>query len=277
MSEPRGGVATATPSVSVDAGNAFAGLSEGRLTTRRSALTRTGRFAAMPLFLLATCVVMYFWLQTAQLDSIERRLLSSESIQLSVVRHIQLVSLSTVIVIVVAVPLGILLTRPFARPTVPFFLALANFGQAVPTLGVLVLLALTWGIGFKGAIVALVLYAVLPVLRNTMVGLRQVDPDVKEAATAMGMGKMRVLFRIELPLAVPVILAGIRTALIINVGTATIAVLTNAGGLGQIVYSGIVQNRMPVIIAGSIMTALFALAVDYIAGVIEELLTPRGI
>ena len=159
----------------------------------------------------------------------------------------------------------------------PFIVGAANFGQAVPSLGVLVVLAMLWGIGFKYAVVALVLYAFLPVLRNTMVGLQQVDSFTKEAARGQGMSKLSVLLGLELPLAVPVILAGVRTALVINVGTATIAVLTNAGGLGQIIYAGIVHDRTTVLVAGSVMTAIFALAVDYCAGVAEQWLSPRGL
>jgi osmoprotectant transport system permease protein len=187
------------------------------------------------------------------------------------------VGLSTVLVILIAVPLGILLTRPFARPFVPAVVGLGNMGQAIPSLGVIALLALTLGIGFRYAVIALVVYAFLPVLRNTMVGLRQVDPAVIESGRGMGMTKAAVLGRIEMPLAVPVVLAGVRTALVINVGTATIAVLTNAGGLGTIIFSGIVQNRRTVLLTGSILAAVLALAVDYVAGVAEDKIRPRGL
>jgi len=242
--------------------------------------SRTGtvlRYAGMPAGLLLASLVLYVWLSGKPLDSIEHQVLSADAIRAAVVQHLKLVVYSTVTIAALAVPLGVLLTRPFANWATPPVLALANIGQTVPSLGVLVVLALLWSVGFESALIALMLYAFLPVLRNTMVGLEQVDPAIKEAARGQGMTKFAVLVKIELPLAVPVILAGIRTALVINVGTATIAVLTNAGGLGAIVYSGIIHARVTVLIAGSVMTALLAMAVDYVAGVIEEWLSPRGL
>lgn len=235
------------------------------------------RYGAMPCALLVVALLLFWWVQQQTLDSIETRVLNREVVESALREHVKLVAVSTGIVIVAAVPLGVFLTRPFARWVVPFVVGLANIGQALPSLGVLVVLALLWGIGFKYAVIALVLYAFLPVLRNTMVGLQQVDPFIKDAARGQGMTNTLILTRVELPLAVPVILAGVRTALVINVGTATIAVLTNAGGLGQIIYAGIVQGRSTVLIAGSIMTAIFALFVDYCAGVAEDWLSPRGL
>lgn len=231
----------------------------------------------MPIALLVASVLLYLWVRSKTLDSIERRSLNGTVVRTALVRHLELVAVSTLIVVVIAIPLGVLLTRPFARYLVPFVVGLANAGQTVPSLGVIVLLAVYFGIGFKYAVIALALYAFLPVLRNTMVGLRQVDPAVIEAGRGMGMTQRAVLLKIELPLAVPIVLAGIRTAVVINVGTAAIAVLTNAGGLGQIIYDGIVQGRNTVLIAGSVITAIFALAIDYVAGVAEDVLSPRGL
>lgn len=230
-----------------------------------------------PVVLVVVCLLLWWWVAGQELDSIERRVLNADVIVRATVEHLQLVAVSTVIVIAVAVPLGIVLTRTFARRAVPFFLVLANIGQAVPSLGVIVVLAILLGIGFRYAVVALVLYAFLPVLRNTMIGLQQVDPILIDAARGQGMSPTTVLRRIELPLSVPVILAGIRTALVINVGTATIAVLINAGGLGTIIYTGIVQGRETVLIAGAILTAVLALAVDHVAALAERWLSPRGL
>jgi osmoprotectant transport system permease protein len=125
--------------------------------------------------------------------------------------------------------------------------------------------------------VALVAYSVLPVLRNTMVGLQQVDRTLIEAARGMGMSKLRVLLRIELPLAVPVILAGVRTALVINVGTATLATFVNAGGLGNVISGGLSTSRDTVIITGAILTATLALLVDWVGGIAEDVLRPKGL
>jgi osmoprotectant transport system permease protein len=220
---------------------------------------------------------MFLYVRTAPLDSIEQRLLTSEAILDRVLEHVSLVAVSTIAVIVIAIPLGILLSRRGARWLGIPVLALANAGQAIPSIGVLVLLAIQFGIGFWMAVIALVAYAVLPVLRNTMVGLGQVDPFLIDASRGMGMSRRQVLFRIELPLAVPVILAGVRVALILNVGVATLATYTNAGGLGSLIESGIVLNRMPVLMAGSVFTIVLALLVDWLAGLTEHRLRPRGL
>ena len=191
--------------------------------------------------------------------------------------HIRLVAVSTVVVIAIGVPLGVLLSRPRARLLATPVLAVANGGQAVPSIGVLVLLAILVGVGFTMAVVALVAYALLPILRNTMVGLQQVDRALIDAGRGMGMSARQVLMQIELPVAVPVMLAGIRVALILNVGVATLATYTNAGGLGSFIESGIVFNRMPILLTGSVLTIALALLVDWLAGLVEHKLRPRGL
>jgi len=235
------------------------------------------RYLAMPAFLALVGGGLYLAVSRRQLDDIEQRVLTADSLSDAVIRHLELVGVSTLAVIALAVPLGILLTRPFARGLTVPVIGVANIGQAVPSIGVIVLLGLTLGIGFRYAVYALVLYAFLPVLRNTMVGLQRVDRAVIEAGRGMGMTRRAVLGRIELPLAVPVILAGIRTALVINVGTATLAVFTGAGGLGAPILSGITLSRTVVLLTGSVLVALLALALDYLAGLAEDLLRPRGL
>ena len=186
--------------------------------------------------------------------------------------------MSTFFVILIAVPLGVLLTRSYTRRYRAALLTVANIGQAVPTIGVLALLAVAFlFLGFQAAVVGLVVYAVLPVLRNTMVGLEQVDESILEAGRGMGISKFGVLRRIELPLAVPIILAGVRTALIINVGTATLAAYINAGGLGTVIVAGLSTNRFTVQLTGAVLTAVLALLVDYLAGVAEDVLRPKGL
>jgi osmoprotectant transport system permease protein len=221
--------------------------------------------------------VLALYVSSQSLDSIEERRLTLEFILPAVVQHVTLTLVSTALVLVLAVPIGILLTRPFARRVVAPAVAVFNVGQAVPSIGVLVLLAIVWGIGFWPAVVALVAYSALPVLRNTVVGLQQVDPAVIESGRGMGMSRVGVLTRIELPLAVPVILTGLRTALVINVGTAALAALTNAGGLGTIIITGLVQNRPIVTVVGSVLTAVLALFIDYLGRVAEDVLRPKGL
>ncbi|MCZ2402247.1 ABC transporter permease [Paenarthrobacter sp. Z7-10] len=231
----------------------------------------------LPLIVVALIVALSAYIGSTSLDSSEARSLTPEVILTSLWQHIELVVVSTVLTIVIGVPLGVALTRPGINRLGAMVLAVANAGQAMPSIGVLVLLAMIFGVGFWMAVVALVIYALLPVLRNTMVGIRTVAPALIDAGRGMGMSAREVLFTIELPLAVPVMLAGIRVALILNVGVATLAAFTNAGGLGSIISSGISLNRMPVLIVGSVLTIALALSVDWLAGIAEKLLRPRGI
>ncbi|MGI8626695.1 MAG: ABC transporter permease [Geodermatophilaceae bacterium] len=244
---------------------------------RRERRTVMG-YLFMPTFLALVCIGLYLYVSGQELDTIEVRSLNASNILEAVWEHIQLAAVSTFFVILIAVPLGVFLTRPFTRPYRGVLLTIANIGQAVPTIGVLALLAVAFlFIGFEAAIVGLVAYAVLPVLRNTMVGLEQVDESILEAGRGMGISKFGVLTRIELPLAVPIILAGVRTALIINVGAATLATYINAGGLGDIIVAGLSTNRLNVQIVGAVLTAVLALLIDYLAGIAEDVLRPKGL
>jgi glycine/betaine/L-proline transporter ATP-binding subunit len=176
-----------------------AGLTDAGPRRARSRARSAAHYFGMPLALLLTCLLLYAWVSAQTLDSIEQRVLNAEVIRAALVQHVQLVAVSTAIVIAAAVPLGVLLTRGFARWISPFVVGAANIGQSVPSLGVLVVLALVWTIGFRAAVVALVLYAFLPVLRNTMVGLQQVDPFVKEAGRGQGMTRCRCWPRSSCP------------------------------------------------------------------------------
>jgi osmoprotectant transport system permease protein len=244
----------------------------------RSGGARLLRYLGMPIFLGLVCLALYAYVSSQHLDSIEQRSLNAEAIIRQTARLVELAAVSTVIVVVLAVTTGILLTRPLTRRVTPVIVGLANIGQAVPSIGLLALFALTWDFGFWPAIVALVAYSFLSILRNTMVGLQQVDSSTIEAARGMGMTKMAVLYRIELPLAVPIILAGVRTALIINVGTATLTTFTGAGTLGELINNALRLGREDtVLVVGSGLTAILALFIDWLAGVAEDILRPRGL
>lgn len=247
------------------------------VTPDESRLTRKAWRWQLPVIALAMAIGQLIWVQYASLDSVEARALGQSEVLATLWEHIWLVLVSTVVVLVIGIPLGIWLSRPSAKLLRGPVLLVANAGQAVPSIGILVLLALIWGVGFKMAVIALVIYALLPILRNTIVGLQQVDPFIIDAARGMGMGRGEILRKVELPLAVPVILAGARVSLILNVGVATLATYTNAGGLGDLIERGIVLNRMPILITGCILTIALALIVDWLAGVAEQLLRPRGL
>lgn len=193
------------------------------------------------------------------------------------VEHLTIAFWSTVIVVLIAIPLGVVLTRPAMRRFGPVILTIANSGQALPAYGLLILFLILLGQGTTTVIWALVLFALLPVLRNTMVGLDNVDRSTIEAGRGMGMTKWQALTRIELPLAVPVIIAGVRTAMIINIGMATLAFLVGGGGLGITINSGLKLQQDPVLIVGAVMVALVALTFDWIGAVAERYLKPRGL
>lgn len=191
--------------------------------------------------------------------------------------HLLVTFWSTLLVLVVAIPLGIALTRPGLRRLAGPFLTVATSGQAIPAYGLIILFYVLMGTGTTSAVVALATFAVLPVLRNTMVGLDQVDKAIVEAGRGMGLSRWRTLVQIELPLAVPVILAGVRTALVINVGMASLVFLIGAGGLGETINSGLKLQRETAIFVGGALVALLALVVDFLAGLLERFLRPKGL
>ncbi|HSF57366.1 MAG TPA: glycine betaine ABC transporter substrate-binding protein [Candidatus Binatia bacterium] len=198
--------------------------------------------------------------------------------------HLFLVAVSTGIAILIGVPLGILLTRKpgLSKPILGF----ANIMQTVPSLalfGFLIPLNLylfhvriLGGIGARTAIVALVLYALLPIIRNTFTGINSVDPAIREAGRGMGMTDRQLLFQVELPLALGVILAGVRVATVICVGTATIAAAIDAGGLGRYIFRGLRMNDNVLILAGAVPAALIALSADLILGYAERTIFAGG-
>jgi osmoprotectant transport system permease protein len=190
-------------------------------------------------------------------------------------RHLLLVSVSVGLATLVGVPLGILLTR---RPSWQrWVLGAANVVQTVPSLalfGLLIPVPLIGGIGLRTALVALTLYAILPVLRNTVVGISGVDPAVREAGRGLGMTDGQLLRRVELPLAASVILAGVRLATVIGIGLATIAAAIGAGGLGVFIFRGVAMVDNRTILAGALPAAALALAADGILGAIEHRLRP---
>jgi osmoprotectant transport system permease protein len=195
----------------------------------------------------------------------------------AVVEHVRLVGISALIVLALGIPLGILLTRTRARVVGLVVNGTFNAGQAAPVIGVLVLLVSLFGLKSWVPYAALVLYSVLPVMRNTVEGIRNVDPALLDAARGQGFSRTQVLLRVELPLAVPVILAGVRTALVLLVGTATLATFVDAGGLGDIINDGIKNQRQAVMITGAVMAAALAVTIDWVAAIAERYLSPRGL
>lgn len=185
--------------------------------------------------------------------------------------HLMLVVIAMTIAILIGVPFGMFIVhRPALRAG---SLAIANILQTIPSLalfGFLIPIPFIGGIGKRTAIVALVLYALLPILRNTYVGLTGIDPAVLEAAEAMGMTRTQILWRVRFPLSLSVILAGIRTATVITIGVATIAAAIGAGGLGSFIFRGVALVNDKLLLAGAIPAALLALLADFFLGQLER-------
>ncbi len=192
-------------------------------------------------------------------------------------QHISLVAISGAIAIVIGLPLGVLITRPAVRPYANWIMQFVNLGSTIPTLAILALAMSVLGIGAPPAIFGLVVLTLLPIVLNTVSGLRAVPDYLVEAARGMGMTPWQILTRVELPNAAFVILAGLRTALAINVGTVPLAFLIGGGGLGELIFTGIDLMEPGMLLAGAIPTALIAVLVDFLVGQAQYWLVPRGV
>lgn len=191
--------------------------------------------------------------------------------------HLLLVAVSGSLAIAIGVPLGVLLTRPIMREIAETVIQVVNLGQTIPTLAVMALSMSVLGIGTVPAIFALWIYSLLPIVRNTYAGILAVSPPILEAARGMGMTDTQILYRIELPNALYVMIAGIRTALVINIGTVPLAFLIGGGGLGQLIFTGIDLFNTGMMLAGAIPTALLAVVVDFLLGLAAYYLVPKGV
>lgn len=190
-------------------------------------------------------------------------------------QHIELTGLSVILAMVAAIPLAILATR-ISTLEAPV-LALANLGQTIPSLVILGLAIPLVGIGFAPALLALFLRAVLPILLNTYVGIKGVEHSVVEAARGMGMTDNQILWQVQIPLTIPVMLAGVRTATVQAVSLATLASFVGGGSLGDLIQQGIMMVDQAKLLAGAVPTAILALLADLIVGRIQHLVTPRGL
>ena len=186
-------------------------------------------------------------------------------------QHLMLVGISTGVALLIGVPTGILITR--RRQLSGPVLGLANIFQTIPSLalfGFLIPMPLLGGVGARTAIVALIVYALLPIIRNTYAGIDGIDSAVKEAGRGMGMTDRQLLLQVEIPLAFGVILAGVRIATVVGVGIATIAAAIGAGGLGEFIFRGVATVNNTLILAGAVPAALMALAADGLLGILER-------
>lgn len=201
----------------------------------------------------------------------------SGDFQYSTLQHIPLVFVSGSLAIIVGLPLGIWLSRPHMRGYAEILIQVLNVGTTIPTLAILALSMSVLGIGSLPAVFGLFVATLLPIVRNAYAGCQAVPDQLIEAATGMGMTPLQILWRVEIPNALFVMFAGIRTALAINVGTVPLAFLIGGGGLGELIFQGIALNDFAMMLAGAIPTALLAVFVDFLLSQMQYWLIPRGV
>ena len=196
------------------------------------------------------------------------------SLLVLVFEHLRLVAISSSLTIIIGVPVGIWVTRPGGRSFLPIVTDITSFGQTFPPVAVLALAVPLLGFGLWPTVIALFLYGLLPVVRNTIAGLRSVPPTMVEAAYGLGMSRMQTLLRVEIPLSARVIFAGVRISVIINIGTAMIGAVIGAGGLGSPIIAGLVQDNLAFVLEGAVPAALLAILADQILALIEGAFAP---
>jgi len=238
---------------------------------------RNRSLLVQPVLILIILGIMLTYIHNHKLDIIEKVTINTKFIFKAIEDHLVLSFSAAAIILLIAIPGGIIFTRPKMKRFTPIALALANIGQAFPAVGLLILAGIWFGFGKPVAIGTFAAFGTLPILRNTIVGLQEIDPFIVESAMGMGMTPGQALRKIELPLAVPVILAGVRTTLILTVGVATLGVFVNGGGLGMLIIPGLKLNRQIVLLVGGMLTIIVAFTMDWLARLAEEFLRPRGI
>ncbi|PTX49350.1 osmoprotectant transport system permease protein [Melghirimyces profundicolus] len=221
-------------------------------------------------------LVIYFFVWSFQKNYFSYLFKETETFVLLTRQHLELVAVSSLLAIAVALPSAVLVTRPRFRQTEWIFTNLANLGQTIPVLAVLALMISILGLGFKTAVFALFIYSVLPIFRNTVAGLNSIDDRLIDAAKGMGMKPHQILFRVELPNAAYSIMAGIRTAIVINVGTAAFAFLIGGGGLGVWIFTGIRLFDNSALLSGAVPVTLLAILADYLLRLLEYVVVPKG-
>lgn len=244
------------------------------VTTDRPSLLR---WVIQPLVCVVAVVASLVYVRVADVSEPEQRSLGTSTLLTLLRQHLTISLVATVLVCAVAIPLGVLLTRGSMRRYSKPVITVAGFGQAAPAIGLIALGAAIFGIGTTGAVIALTVYGILPIVANTVAGLDSVDPRLVEAGRGMGMSSMATLLRIELPLALSVIVAGVRTALVLIVGTAALATFVGAGGLGTLITTGITLQQDVTLIVGAILVAALALFIDWLARLVELAAAPKGV
>jgi osmoprotectant transport system permease protein len=230
---------------------------------------------AVPIWVAIAIVLSIGVYQTLIGKPYDSEIINAPSLESETITHIFLSGVSFAIVAAIGVPVGVLIAQAGPIVRAPVFL-LANLGQAIPGIGLLVLLFAFFGLGTTPTVIALVVYGLLPVLRNTVAGIQSVDPSSVDAARGMGMTRWQALMRVQLPLASPLVFAGLRTALVLIIGTATLGNFIGGGGLGDVIANGI-NNSDRVVFVGAVMVASLALLADWALSMVERVAVPRRV
>lgn len=230
---------------------------------------------ATPIWVAIGILVSIGVYQTLIGKAFDDEILNAPNLMSETIQHIYISGLSFALVAAIGVPVGVLIAQAGRLVRVPVFL-IANLGQAIPGIGLLVLLFAFLGLGVLPTVIALVIYGLLPVLRNTVTGIQGVDPAAVDAARGMGMTRWQALVRVQVPLASPLIFAGLRTALVLIIGTATLGNFIGGGGLGDVIAAGI-NNSDRMVFVGAVMVASLALLADWGLSMIERVAVPRQI
>ncbi len=228
------------------------------------------KWLLVPLILIAIGVIIVIYTVNNPTDGLVARALTYDNIFTALREHLGLMVVSMFGAIIVGVLVGIMLSRPKLYYLGRGVENVVNVGQTIPSLAILALFFTIMGLGFRVAVFALFLYSILPILRNTFAGIVNVEPSIIESAKGMGMNPFRILTRVELPLSFPIIVAGIRTAVVINVGAATLATFIGGGGFGDLIVTGLSVGRSMVIFTGASLAAVTAILLDYLVGKVEE-------
>jgi osmoprotectant transport system permease protein len=235
---------------------------------------RVGPFA-VPVWVAIGILVSIGVYQTLAGKFFDAEVLNAPNLMSETIQHIFLSGISFALVTAIGVPVGVLIAQAGRAVRAPVFL-IANLGQAIPGIGLLVLLFAFLGLGVTPTVIALVVYGLLPVLRNTVAGIQSVDPAAVDAARGMGMTRWQALVRVQLPLASALIFAGLRTALVLIIGTATLGNFIGGGGLGDVIAAGI-NNSDRMVFVGAVMVASLALLADWGLSMIERVAVPKQV
>jgi osmoprotectant transport system permease protein len=230
---------------------------------------------AVPIWVAIGILVSIGVYQTLTGRRFDYIVLNAPNLMGETIQHVFVSGVSFALVAAIGVPVGVLIAQAGRAVRVPVFV-LANLGQAIPGIGLLVLLFAFLGLGVTPTVIALVVYGLLPVLRNTVAGIQSVDPAAVDAARGMGMTRWQALVRVQLPLASPLVFAGLRTALVLIIGTATLGNFIGGGGLGDVIAAGI-NNSDQVVFVGAVMVASLALLADWGLSIIERIAVPKQV